>query len=423
MHASKTQLEQQNIGDPLDATRVFNEEHGDRIPLVLVPSSRTCCSCYYHIPSGVNTIVHVCGDDAFPEGMAPPGIQMCKPWYNHVAYMVTQQSCTYNAPVKSCPTKDNVMVDCELTLVFAIGPDPNDVKNFVYNLGALKFNEFLAAECEEAIRQLIRVTPLSDVYELRGSSSQHVQNVLKVLDDKFKEFGVTFSKAAITDVVLNDELRRILQGTTEFKTKIRELDKEHEHNMKLISYDYQQKLSEKDRLYERRLQDIEADINVALVNRRKEIVNAESRREVAVTKQEELAAVSKKRAESQLSVAQAKAEQENAKLLAKAMSNSEAAKIKVDKETEVAIFESEQLIKVAENKAMALKTEAKAEGDAAASLRVIREHNLEMAKLEVQEAIARKAKIVISGDQGDSLINSILDKELLTSSISLNYKK
>jgi len=333
--------------------------------------------------------------------------------------MVTQQSCTYNAPVKSCPTKDNVMVDCELTLVFCIGPDPNDVKNFVYNLGALKFNEFLASLCDEAIRQLIRVTPLDEVYELRGSASVHVQNVLKVLDSKFGEFGVHFTKAAITDVVLNDELRRILQGTTEFKTKIRELDKEHEHNMKLISYDYQQNLSEKDRLYERRLQDIEAAINVALVNRTRDLVTAESRREVAVTKQEELAATTKKRAESQLSVAQAKAEQENAKLLATAESNSQAAKIKVDKETEVAVFESQQLIKVAANKAIALKTEAKAEGDAASSLQVIREHNLEMALMEVQEAIARKAKIVISGDQGDALINSILDKELLTSNISL----
>ena len=107
--------------------------------MVLVPSGRACCSCFYHIPSGVNTIVHVCGDDAYPDGLAPPGIQCCEPWYNHVAYMVTQQSCTYNAPVKSCPTKDNVMVDCELTLVFSIGPDPTDVKNFVYNLGALKF--------------------------------------------------------------------------------------------------------------------------------------------------------------------------------------------------------------------------------------------------------------------------------------------
>merc|ERR1712204_95600 len=172
-----------------------------------------------------------------------------------------------------------------------------------------------------------------------------------------------------------------------------------------------------------RLQDIEADINVALVNRKKEIVNAESRREVAVTKQEELADTTKKRAESQLSVAQAKAEQGNAKLLATATSNSESAKIKVDKETEVAVFESQQLIKVAENKALALKTEAKAEGDAAASLQVIRIHNLEMAKLEVQEAIARKANMVISGDQGDALINSILDKELFTNKISLNYKK
>jgi len=421
MHAKKTQLKQLNINNPLDATGVFNQEHNDTIPLVLVPSGRSCCSCFYHIPSGVNTIVHVCGDDAYPEGMAPPGIQMCKPWYNHVAYMVTQQSCTYNAPVKSCPTKDNVMVDCELTLVFSIGPDSTEVKNFVYNLGALKFNEFLAAECEEAIRQLIRVTPLSDVYELRGSSSQHVQNVLKVLDDKFNAFGVTFSKAAITDVVLNDELRHILQGTTEFKTKIRELDKEHEHNMKLISYNYEQKLSEKDRLYERKLQDIDAEITVALVNRKRDIVNAESKREVAVTKQQELAAVSKKRAESELSVAQAKAEQENAKLLAVATSSSEAAKIKVNKETEVAIFESQQLIKVAENRATALKTEAKAEGDAAASLQVIREHNLEMAKLEVQEAIAKRAKIVISGDQGESLINSILDKELLTNNISLKF--
>jgi len=385
-----------------------------------VPSTRVCCSCYYHIPSGVNAIVHICGEDAYPDGLAPPGIQMCKPWYNHVAYMVTQQSCTYNAPVKSCPTKDNVMVDCELTLVFTIGPDPTDVKNFVYNLGALKFNEFLASVCDEAIRQLIRVTPLDEVYELRGSASVEIQNVLKVLDSKFGEFGVHFTKAAITDVVLNDELRRILQGTTEFKTKIRELDKEHEHNMKLISYDYQQNLSEKDRLYERRLQDIEAAINVALVQRERDLVNAESKREVAITKEEENAATSKKRAESQLAVAQAKAEQENAKLLAKATSASEAAKIKVNKETEVAIFESQQLIKVAANKAIALKTEAKAEGDAAASLTVIREHNLEMAKLEVQEAIARKAKIVISGDQGDSLINSMLDKELLTSNISLN---
>jgi len=328
--------------------------------------------------------------------------------------MVTQQSCTYAAPVKSCPTADNVMVDTELTLVFAIGPNPDDVKKFVYNLGAIKFNEYLAAETEESIRQLVRATPLAEVFELRGSSSTHVANVLKVLNQKFeKDFGVHFTKAAITDVVLNDELRRILQGTTEFKTKIKELDKEHDHNMKLIQYDFQQKLSEKERLYDRRLQDLEADRNVRLVTREKEIVESESKREVARSKASENASTEKRRAEAEADVVSTRAKQENEELISKVKADVESKRIRVDKETEVAIFESKEQIKIAENHAKALMTEAKAEGEAAESLKLIREHNLKMAKLEVTEQIARRTKLVISGDHGDRLIGSLLTKDVL----------
>lgn len=55
-----------------------------------------------------------------------------------------------------------------------------------------------------------------DVYELRGSGSVHVQNVLRVLNEKFGPFGVAFTKAAITDVVLNSELRVLLEGFVTF---------------------------------------------------------------------------------------------------------------------------------------------------------------------------------------------------------------
>lgn len=413
MANAKTHIIQQNIVAPSQANFVFNQENRASIPVVLVPEERSCFSCYYHIPTGAYTIVHNCGDDANPESFATPGLQLCKPYWNHVAYMVTQQSCTYNAPVKSCPTSDNVMVDTDLTLVFSIGPNPQDVKNFVYNLGALKFNEFLAAEAEESIRQLVRATPLAEVFELRGGSSIHIANVLKSLNTKFSPFGVTFSKAAITDVVLNDELRRILQGTTEFKTKVKELDKEHGHNMKLIQYDYQQKLSEKARLYERRLQDIDADINVKLVTREKEIVECESKREVATTKEQENAAVARKRAEAQFKVVSVSAKQQNEELLSKVKAEAESRRIRVDNETEVTVFEAQQQVKIAQNQAKALTTEAKAEGDASESLKIIREHNLQMAKLEVTEAIAQKTKLVISGDNGDLLISSILDKDVL----------
>lgn len=414
LRTHKTQIIQQSIENPSQASAILNQEHRDEIPVVLVPEERSCFSCYYKIPSGVHAIVHHCGDDENPDGLAMPGLQCCRPHWNHVAFMVTQQSCTYAAPIKICPTADNVMVDTEITLVFCIGPSPADVKKFVYNLGAIKFNEYLAAETEEAIRQLVRATPLAEIFELRGSSSKHVANVLRVLNSKFEnDFGVHFTKAAITDVVLNDELRRILQGTTEFKTKIKELDKEHDHNMKLIQYDFQQKLSEKERLYDRRLQDIDADINVKLVNREKEIVESESKREVARTKAQENAQVDKRRAEAEFKVVSVRAQQENEELLAKVKAESESRHIKVDKETEVAVFQSQQEINIAENQAKALMTEAKAEGDAAASLKVIREHNLRMAKLEVTEAIARKSRLVISGDNGDRLISSILDKDVL----------
>merc|ERR1739838_598134 len=68
------------------------------------------------------------------------------------------------------------------------------------------------------------------------------------------------------------------------------------------------------------------------------------------------------------------------------------------------IQESEALVDVAKKNAEALITEAKAEGNAAKQLKTVREWELQMAKLEVSEAMARKSKIVISGDVGDLLL-------------------
>jgi regulator of protease activity HflC (stomatin/prohibitin superfamily) len=412
MHPAKTQLVQVNISNPEDAITAFNQATATEIPIVAVPDERLPCSCFYLVPSGAYSIVHTCGRDENPEGIAELGLR-CAPYWTHVAYMVTQQSCTYNAPVKACPTSDDVTVDCELTLVFSIGPGADDVKNFVYNLGALKFNEFLAAETEEAMRQLMRATALEDVYELRGSGSEHVANVLKILNDKFNPFGVTFVKAAITDVMLNDELRGILQGTTEFRTKITELEKEDDFHLKNIGFDFTKKMDEKERVYERSRQDINNDIAVALVNREQKIVESESRREVAVTRAEEAAQVGKKRAEADFDVAEKKAQRENADLMSTIKSDVESKRIHIDHDYTVRVTESEGLIKVAASQAEALKVEAKAEGEAAASLKIIREHNLEMARLEVTEAIARRSKLVISGASGEALIKSIVDTTLL----------
>jgi len=323
--------------------------------------------------------------------------------------------------VKSCPTVDNVMVDCELTLVFQIGPEPQNVRNFVYKLGAVRFNEFLAGEVDEGVRQLVRGEKLENVLELRGSNQAGVRRVLENLNQKFEPFGVHFLRAAIKEVKLGSKLEKLMEETTNFRTKIKEIEKEHEVEMKKVNYNYEQERAELDRDYDRRLQDIENDMTVALIDRKKMKITAESKKEVNITKAEENRSVKRLKAQADLDVSTMQGKQTNEALLAKIYAKSESEKIAAERDCKVRVAESEAMVHVAENKAVALRTEAASEGRAAASLKTVREWELQMAKLEVSEMMARKSKIVIAGENGDRLLGSWMNEDIL-GEISLKSK-
>ena len=57
--------------------------------------------------------------------------------------------------------------------------------------------------------------------------------------------------------------------------------------MQLITYDHDQELKQKDRDYDRRIQDAQNDQQVALVDREKQTVDAEARRGIRVTQANE----------------------------------------------------------------------------------------------------------------------------------------
>jgi len=413
----KTQITQQNIGAAIDSQQVFNSQTPGRVPVVLIPNGRWCCSCYYTVPSGISCITQRFGKDCDPVlnnvmQLTDPGLK-CSPSWTQVKYCVTKQACTYEAPVKSCPTIDNVMVDCELTLVFQIGPEPQEVRKFVYKLGAPRFNEFLSAAVDEGIRQLCRGEKLENVLELRGSSQAGVRRVMESLNSKFKPFGVRFLRAVIKEVRLGRMLEKLLEQTTNFKTKIRDCEKEHEVEMKKINYDYEKRRAELDRVYDRKIQDLENDMNVALIDRSKLKVAAESTKEVNTVKAQEDRAVNKKQAQANLDVVTLEAKKDNASLLAEVQARTEAVKIAAKRDAQVRVQESEAMVDVAKKNADALVTEAKAEGVAAKQLKTVREWELQMAKLEVSEAMARKSKIVIGGDVGDRLLSSFVSPDII----------
>jgi regulator of protease activity HflC (stomatin/prohibitin superfamily) len=83
----------------------------------------------------------------------------CK--YKRVAAMITRNSIRYDAPIKNCPTKDNVRISVDISLTFHVGPQEDECRNFVYRLGPTRLDELLAAESEEALRNFVHGVRLS----------------------------------------------------------------------------------------------------------------------------------------------------------------------------------------------------------------------------------------------------------------------
>jgi len=289
MSFTRTRLTQQHIVNMDEAINIFAEPNTDNtLPLVLVPS-RSCCSFYMFVPDGVHVIMHKFGVDI---GKIVPGLHFLGPWYK-IAFLVSKQSCSYNAPVINCPTKDNIMVQVDLTIVFQI----IDASKFVYDLGALKFDELLQAATEESIRALVRSTQHEHIYELRGSRAT---KFLKELNDKFTIFGVNFSDATITNVVLPSLLADTLQKETTFDSQTKEEKKSQSYQVKVIndnaSLAMKQLIAKSDRL----IADEIAKRDRALIQKGQSEIEAQRKKQLAIIKAEEDSGVLKYKAETEL---------------------------------------------------------------------------------------------------------------------------
>ena len=166
----------------------------------MVKRSYCCCCCdlKFDIPTGLTTLEESCGKST---GVMLPGAQWCYCCTRRVACMLTQAIVNYNAPVHNCPTKDNAYINLDLYFSFRMPRDEDRVKNFVYRLGAARFDELLYAEIDEGIRNFVNGIWLSQVFDLKGEMAQ---KMIKDLNSKFDYFGVNFENCSVTNVYVND---------------------------------------------------------------------------------------------------------------------------------------------------------------------------------------------------------------------------
>jgi len=378
-----------------------SKSQGGEIPLVLIPEGRSVASIWMEVPTGVFCLMQKFGKDIGP---ALPGWHLYPAWYR-IAYVVTQQSVCYDAPVLCCPTADDVRVSVDVTLVFHIV----DPQKFIYRLGAKNFDEFLSGTVDEAIRMLVRKETHKTVYALRG---ERADIMLKMLNDKFLNAGVAFKDCKVTSVWLPDALANCLEITTKMGKgmDVRVTECVYDFlNIKLgsemqiegIRRAQEQTLvaeagkkRQAELQFEQRSVKAEADGECDLIQARGKI-------EVALlTTQTDLDRTKQRLETWRVSTVNEKETSTDAKRVQ--------ADLDCEKEIIRATWREEEMIAAA----TITKCEAGVEADAIASLAAKREHDLLLREKTILEKLATKGSFNLIGSSGDHLISAMLKGSL-----------
>jgi len=406
LHSRCVQLEVSSVSDAVNRFQTRNEA-AER-PLVLIPAHRkwfTFSGWWMTIPTGCHCLMQKFGKDI---GKAEPGGRIRPPYYR-VAYVVTQQACTYNAPVKECPTSDNVRVSIDVVLVFAIF----NAVEFVYRLGAVKFDQLLSGAVDEGIRMLVRSQNHQEVWKLRGNRAE---GILKHLNDKFNEVGggVRFSNCTITSVVLPSSLQSSLESTTEMRKAMDKAIREQEYNLGEIRRKSEMDLEELKRKNEQTVVMENGKKKRAGLDHEQQVVKANEERQVAVIEAQQKVQVQRTEADALLSRTRTDLERYRVETISKAEAEAEARRVQADIEFESTCMNAEADKQKLIGEAKAVEMDSGAEAAAARHLEKKRKHELDMREREILTKLASKANFNLIGEPGDKLVEAVMDGHLST---------
>ena len=398
--AHHTRLIELELKD-LDQANIAFSAQGNITPLVLVPSDRGLFSLFMNVPSDSYVLMQKYGKH-FPEDekFFPGAGRKLLNSAHRIAYLVTKQACTYNAPVTSVPTKDNVNVEVDMTIVFTI----SDPYKFIYHLGVMRFDEYLHAAVDESIRVLVRNTLHFQLFDLKGKFAK------KMLDDlksKFEELGISFTNVTVTDVKLPGGLMKMLESIQTYETKFKALNAQQDFEMKKIKSEGEFALKDIERNKLISLSQLEAERQRAELEMKEHIARAEERKTLKTMQAERDAEILKKRAKVDFETSAMDAQKRaNARV-----QDAEASLIqrRVEAEQEAQKIEKQGAVsfKEAENRVKGTLLQAEAEAKAQESLRQKRQHDLEIERLDILTRLARSGKISVVGEAANEIIKSI----------------
>merc|ERR1712038_57270 len=180
-----------------------------------------------------------------------------------------------------------------------------------------------------------------------------------------------------------------------------------------IKFQKNREMTDLERQHSRIIQDLQAQRTRVEINRTELKTKTEGEARVQTTQARQQAQVLEKQAASEKKVAKNKGLALKATKVSKAKAHDKEKRMKVTAECKAIILKAEKSLEAAANVVKALEVEADVEEKAAAMLKKKREHDLRMAKFEALSSLARNNKIIVSGESGDMLINSMVHKDIM----------
>lgn len=172
-------------------------------------------------------------------------------------------------------------------------------------------------------------------------------------------------------------------------------------------------MTDLERQHSRIIQDLQAQRTRVEINRTEMRTRTEGEARVMTTKARQKSQVQEKQAASEKKVAKNKGLALKATKVSKAKAYDQERRIKVLAECKAKILKAEKSKEATVKIVKALQAEANVEEKASVLLKKKREHDLRMAKYEALGSLAKNNKIIVSGESGDMLIQSMVHKDIM----------
>jgi len=385
-----------------DAVSILSTKSDDgEIPLVLVPSHRSTLSILLTVPTGVFCLLQKFGQDM---GEVEPGLHVM-PSYYRIAYVVSKQACSYDAPVRECPTSDDVRVNIDVVVVFRIV----DASHFIYKLGVKNFDEYLSGTVDESIRILVRQQDHKTVYELRGEKAEAM---LSNLNEKFKDYGVAFTAVKIVSVWLPTDLQQALEDTTKMSKAMEKMKRKNEFEMMQISQESEMKIEQIKRTSEQEIVKQQGKKKRCELQFEQDSVKAEQDGKVALIRAEGKAEVLNHEVMASLNRTKTESETHRVEQIAKAEADSTGLRLKADLDYEKVLIEASWQEEAMICDAAATKHEASAEKEMSRSYVAKRKHDMDLREKVILQNLAGTGNFNLVGTSGDKVINSMMTGKL-----------